>query len=131
MGKLRDARAAGQLELFPLIAPKQKQKFDPDRTRPLPPLPPLPELEQKLADVRQEVRHLILLQLQEQNPRKREFLFDLERSARAEVKMRTDVVERVRQEQGHSPAARVRWAAAEAALEERSRCLAESSYGRG
>jgi hypothetical protein len=127
----RTLRLAGQLELFPPISSKQKQQFDPDRTRPLPPLPPLPVLEQKLAEVRQEVRSLIVIQLEEQNPRKKEFLYHLERSARAEAKMRADVVKQVRGRQGHSPEARVRWEGADMASIERSRCAASSKERRG
>jgi hypothetical protein len=124
----RDARAAGQRELFPPIAPKLP--FDPDRTRPLPPLPPLLELEQRLADVRKEVRNLILMQLREQDPRKRQFLFNMERSARAETRMRADAIAQARLQE-HSAAARERWAAAEAASTERKQCVAEHGDGRG
>jgi hypothetical protein len=125
----RTVRAAGQLELFPPIT--SKQQFDPDRTRPLPPLPPLPVLEQKLAEVRQEVRSLIVSQLEDQNPQEKELLYHLERSARAEAKMRADVVKQVRGRQGHSPQARVRWDCADMAGIERSRCAASSRERRG
>ena len=49
----------------------------------------LPTLEQKLKGVRQEVRNLQVMQMRpNQSAKKLELLADLERSARAEVKLR-------------------------------------------
>ena len=51
--------------------------------------PDLPTLERKLKGVRQEVRNLQVMQMHPgQSPEKLKLLADLERSARAEVKLR-------------------------------------------
>ena len=54
----------------------------------------LQELERKLKGVRQEVRNLQVMQMRPaQSAKKLKLLADLERSARAEVKLRTKALE--------------------------------------
>jgi hypothetical protein len=56
--------------------------------------PDLPTLERKLKGVRQEVRNLQVMQMRPDQPaEKLKLLADLERSARAEVKLRQKALE--------------------------------------
>jgi hypothetical protein len=56
-------------------------------------MPDLPTLERQLANTRQEVRNLQILQmLPGQSPEKLELLAELERSARAEVRLRLKAI---------------------------------------
>jgi hypothetical protein len=58
------------------------------------PPPTLEELQTKLADARQEVRNLTVMQmLPGLSPNKKEIMRQLERSARAEVKLRVMALE--------------------------------------
>ena len=57
-------------------------------------MPDLPALERKLKDARQEVRNLQVMQMHPgQPPDKLVLLKELERSARAEVKLRLKAIE--------------------------------------
>jgi hypothetical protein len=57
----------------------------------------LQELERKLEGVRQEVRNLQVMQMRPyQSAKKLKLLADLERSARAEVKLRLEALEQAR-----------------------------------
>jgi hypothetical protein len=61
-------------------------------------MPDLPTLERKLKGVRQEVRNLQVMQMRpDQSAEKLKLLADLERSARAEVKLRLKAIEHVKQ----------------------------------
>lgn len=56
-------------------------------------MPDLPTLERKLKNVRQELRNLQVMQMRPgQSAQKLAFLRDLERSARAEVKLRLKAI---------------------------------------
>jgi hypothetical protein len=59
-----------------------------------------PTMIRKLADVRQEVRNLVVMQMQPGQPAERvRFLHDLERSARAETRLRVKALEWYRQQE--------------------------------
>jgi hypothetical protein len=65
------------------------------------PMPDLPTLEQELKDTRQEVRNLQVMQmLPNQSAEKLKVLSDVERSARAEVKLRVKALEYARKQNG-------------------------------
>lgn len=60
----------------------------------------LSEAEKKLAEAKSDVRHLTVMSLRPNlSPEKRELLRNLERSARAEVKLRLRALEHERQNQ--------------------------------
>jgi hypothetical protein len=64
-------------------------------------MPDLPTLERKLKRVRQEVRNLQVMQMRPgQSAKKLNLLADLERSARAEVKLRIKALEHARKQSG-------------------------------
>lgn len=57
-------------------------------------MPTLDELQQELADARQEVRNLIVMQMRPGlTPEKKEVMRQLERSVREEVKLRLEAIE--------------------------------------
>jgi hypothetical protein len=60
-------------------------------------MPDLPTLQRKLKDVRQEIRNLQVMQMRPgQSAQELKVLSDLERSARAEVKLRVKALEHAR-----------------------------------
>jgi hypothetical protein len=63
--------------------------------------PDIPTLERKLKGVRQEVRNLQVMQMRPgQSAEKLKLLADLERSARAEVKLRLKALAHARSQRG-------------------------------
>jgi hypothetical protein len=64
-------------------------------------IPDLPTLERKLKGVRQEVRNLVVMQMRPgRTSEQLKVLSDLERSARAEVKLRVKALEYARTQSG-------------------------------
>jgi hypothetical protein len=64
-------------------------------------IPDLPTLERKLKGVRQEVRNLVVMQMRPgRTSEQLKVLSDLERSARAEVKLRVKALEYARKQSG-------------------------------
>jgi hypothetical protein len=60
-------------------------------------MPDLPTLEQKLFEARLEVRHFQVMAMRPNlSPEQRALIWELERSARAEVKLRLKAIERAK-----------------------------------